>query len=129
MNNTPQRVIAVSLWPKRFAEHPDHFDKNCAIAERVAKGCQSGIDLGVHHHGNTKCHHLECMFYIAEYSYKVCVGGGNGKYNHIQVENNGSQSNDVVEIWAGQTNQTAVGIFSYLVHKGYRKDTGQSILY
>ena len=50
------------------------------------------------------------MSYIAEYSYKVFVGGGNDKYNDIQVENNCSQSNDIVEIWAGQTNQPAVGI-------------------
>ena len=57
------------------------------------------------------------MSYIAEYSYKVFVGGGNDKYNDIQVENDGSQSNDIVEIWAGQTNQPAVGMSSYFVHK------------
>ena len=58
------------------------------------------------------------MPYIAEYRYKVLVDGGNDKHNDIQVENNSSQSNDIVEIWAGQTNQPALVtiIMSYSMH-------------
>ena len=32
------------------------------------------------------------------------VGGGNDKCDDIQIENNSSQCNDIVEITAGQTN-------------------------
>ena len=52
--------------------------------------------------------------YIAEYSYKGLVSGGNDKCDDIQVENYGSQYNNIVEIWAGQTNQPEVDITSYI---------------
>ena len=72
------------------------------------------------------------MSYIAEYSYKIFISGWNDKYNDIQVENNGSQSNDIVEIWAGQTNQPAMEICSYfqVCAKGNKHLTGlQSKVY
>ena len=43
--------------------------------------------------------------YIAEHSGKVSVGGWDDECYDIEVENNGPQSNDVVEVGAGQSNQ------------------------
>ena len=56
--------------------------------------------------------------YIAEHSYKGLVSGGNDKYDDIQVENYGSKYNDIVEIWAGQTNQPVEEITAYITHEG-----------
>ena len=42
--------------------------------------------------------------YVAEYSCEVLVSGGNNKRDDIEVENNSSEYNDVVEITARQTN-------------------------
>ena len=43
--------------------------------------------------------------HIAENGNKVRTSGRNDKGDDIQVENDSSQPNDVVEIGAGQTNQ------------------------
>ena len=48
------------------------------------------------------CSHLTN---IADYSSKVFVGGRDDKCYDIEIENNGPQSNDVVEVGAGQSNQ------------------------
>ena len=47
--------------------------------------------------------YILCM-YVAEYSCEVLVGGGSNKRDDIQVENNSSEYNDIVEIAAGQAN-------------------------
>ena len=44
------------------------------------------------------------LSYIAEYSCEISVSGGYDECDDIQVEDNGSQYNDIVEVWAGQTN-------------------------
>ena len=45
--------------------------------------------------------------YIAEETRKVRVCSWNNKGDDIEVENNGSKSNDIVEVRTGQTNQPA----------------------
>ena len=48
--------------------------------------------------------------YIAEYCSKVMVCGWNDKCDDIQIENDSSQSNDVVEVRTRQTNQPGEGL-------------------
>ena len=44
--------------------------------------------------------------YIAKNSSKVMVGSRNNKSNNIEVENDCTQPNNIVEIWTRQTNQS-----------------------
>ena len=46
------------------------------------------------------------VIYIAENGYSVRICGGNYKSDDIQVENDSSNSNDVVQIRTRQTNQS-----------------------
>ena len=108
-----------SLYSKRLAENnpdSDHFDDDGAVTERVAKRRQPGIDLEI---SKTVCELVTVqnasLSYIAEHSCEVSVGGGYDKCDDIQVEDNGSQYNDIVEVWTGQTNQPVVGITLHIL--------------
>lgn len=99
-----------SGYSKRFVENTpdsDHFYENSAITQRIAKRCQPGIHLIVYNH-NTTYNNSEYMSYITKNRDKVLVSGGNDKCDDIEVENYSSQSNDIVEFWARQTNQSVV---------------------
>ena len=94
-------------------ENSEHLYNNGSIAERVAYCCQPRCKLHslyktIHDvNGYAECIYVGYLTYIAKNSSSILSFTWDHKETHINIEHNGTNSNEVIQIGTTESNQSS----------------------